>query len=182
MTYQMTHGMTYQMRQKYTIKPKKVYYDPSTGLTSSIRETKNQVCFDSTSEWVLYKALTNLDNVLIKIHPLITVYDCSWKIDFKLQVQSPSGEIGLARLVNDINGTQFSRLKAIYLEYKGVQNESFKNKFTYLSRNAPYFCSTIILVGGEVEAFGCYLPSGKHYCHPITTKDILVEKINTFMK
>jgi hypothetical protein len=162
-------------KQKYT-NVKKVYYNVSTGHRSALRESPEQICFDSTAEFRLYQVLTELlpePYFTVSVHQAVIVAGQRWKLDFLVNAKA-GGCTVLAEIVNRIHGTSHDSLDCIHVEYKGLQDDNFKKKMEYTLTSSPRFAKTIILVGGEMGAFGFWDEKREcAVCHPILSSWVL---------
>ncbi|MEH2200210.1 hypothetical protein [Nostoc sp.] len=164
--------------QQYS-KVKRVYYDISSGLRSEAREIKEQVCFDSTSEFNCYRTISSYfcpPLFDIDIHSTLDFGSIRWKVDFQITARrnQPVASAMLAELVNTFHDTTHTSLAQIFIEYKGVQDNNFINKMSQLSSITPMFAKTIILVSDHNAAFGCYDTNRKRfYTHPIVSIGLL---------
>ncbi|MEH2195672.1 MAG: hypothetical protein V7K98_23940 [Nostoc sp.] len=164
--------------QQYS-KVKRVYYDIHTSLRSEIRQTREQTCFDSTSEFNCYRMISSYFTAPlfdIDIHSTLDFGDVKWKVDFQVTARrnQPVASAVLAEIVNTFHDTTHTSLAQVFIEYKGVQDNNFISKMSQLSCITPMFAKTIILVSDHNAAFGCYDTNRKRfYTHPIVSVNLL---------
>jgi hypothetical protein len=165
-------------KPKYeNVKP--IYMFPSTGAITNSREAKEQVRFDSTSEYRLYLQLLELfpsTKFNVEHHVSLSWAEERWKLDFRVSARHgcTSSQGKLAYIANSINGTCYEMLTQLYIEYKGVQDDNFQRKMGHLLDKMPMLSGTIILVSSETTAFGAYSEKqGRILTHPIASVGVL---------
>ncbi|MEJ1930341.1 hypothetical protein WDZ92_08660 [Nostoc sp. NIES-2111] len=165
------------MKQKYT-NVKRVYYDIETGQQSSERLTKHQTCFDSLSEFRIYKLLCEYfqsDRFDIVVHPTVRIANTDWRIDFAIEakLEDWNAQLTLANIINSLHNTNYTTFQRIYVEFKGLQDDNFIRQMKNVAINSPLFGNTVILVSDKSSAFGCWDSVRKRfYCHPIVATSL----------
>ncbi len=135
--------------QYKNIKALKVYYD--LGLRTKVEKgTKGAVCFDSESEFSLFRFLSEFSsNYTIDIHKNVYYSDLAWKVDFTLKFRDRYKLLQVCKKFKLV-----PKANKIYIEYKGILDKNFRIKIENFNFNQV--CQSTIFISKELLGFSIY--------------------------